>query len=340
MSTLSGSPLPVYLLTGFLGSGKTTLLSSLVRQPAFADTAVIVNEFGAVSLDHVLIDASGGDDVVVLDSGCLCCASNSPLQDSLESLYFRRLRGEVPAFSRVVVETSGLADPLPLINALNADPSVARHYRFAGVVTTFDAVNGPDCLQQYRECMLQLAVADRVVITKTDLLEPEQVQAVNALVRHSNAEADLLVAPAPHSGDAPDVIQGLVHHVAAASDLLAEARNTSPSAARFGHLLRYGITSRVIRVQRPITWAEYAEWVRSLQRSLGERLLRAKGIVTFEDGQAYAVHGVRHLFAPPQPMSGVVPQAQSGTIVLITSNAEAHEVLQVSEALLSPAASE
>jgi G3E family GTPase len=334
MSPRSVSPLPVYLLTGFLGSGKTTLLSRLVRQPEFADTAVIVNEFGAVALDHVLIDESGGDDVVVLDSGCLCCASSSPLQDSLESLYFRRLRGEVPAFARVMVETSGLADPLPLINALHADPSVARHYSFAGVVTTVDAVNGADSLERYRECMLQLAVADRVVLTKTDLVTPAEAAAAELLVRRANPQADVLVAPPPDSEAAPDVLKGLVRHAIHRSHALANGAGASPSTTPFAHLLRYGIASHVLRLDRPVAWSEYAEWVQTLQRTLGERLLRAKGIVTFEDGQTYAVHGVRHLFAPPQLMTGVVPDAQRGSIVLITSNADAQEIARASAALL------
>lgn len=337
MPSRSESPLQVYLLTGFLGSGKTTLLARLVRQPAFADTAVIVNEFGAVALDHVLLDKSGGDDVVVLDSGCLCCASNSPLQDSLEGLFFRRLRGEVPTFARVVVETSGLADPLPLINALQADPSVARHYRFAGVVTTVDAVNGPDSLERYRECMLQLAIADRVVLTKTDLVSPAEARAIEELVRRTNPQADVLVAPHTGNANAPDVLGGLVRHAYDAttdSTPIAATGATAP-AGRFGHLLRYGIASHVVRVDRPVGWAEYADWVRTLQRTLGERLLRAKGILTFEDGQDCAVHGVRHLFAAPQPMTGVIPRAQRGCLVLITSNADAEEIALATAALLA-----
>lgn len=330
------SPLPVYLLTGFLGSGKTTLLSRLVRQPEFADTAVIVNEFGAVSLDHVLIDKAEGDDVVVLDSGCLCCASNNPLQESLESLYFRRLRGEVPSFSRVVVETSGLADPLPLINALHADPSVVRHYGFAGVVTTVDAVHATDSLERYRECAVQLAVADRVVLTKTDLLAHHDVAQLEQLVRAANPQADVMVAPPPGSAAAPDVLRGLMRSASASvptSGQAASAASASISAARFGHLLRYGITSHVLRIDHPVTWTAYAEWVRSLQTQLGERLLRVKGILRFEDGQHRVVHGVRHLFAPPQVLSRLVPDAQQGALVLITSQADAQEVARANAAL-------
>jgi len=336
----STESLPVYLLTGFLGSGKTTLLSRLVRQPEFANTAVIVNEFGAVALDHVLIDSSGGDDVVVLDSGCLCCATNSPLQDSLESLYFRRMRGEVPPFERVVVETSGLADPLPLVNALHADPSVARHYRFAGVVTTVDVVNGPDSLARYRECMLQLAVADRVVLTKTDLVSADEAAAVEALVRSTNPQADVRIAAPAESGAAPDVLADLVRHASHATHAPLRAEGAPQAMARFGHLLRYGITSHVLRIDHAVAWPQYAAWVHTLQRTLGERLLRAKGILAFEDGQACAIHGVRHLFAPPQPLDGPIPEAQRGAIVLITTHTDADEIARLSQPLLGGTASE
>jgi G3E family GTPase len=158
------------------------------------------------------------------------------------------------------------------------------------------------------------------------------------LVRRANPQADLFIAPPPGSEAVPDVLKGLVRH--AAPQARSVANGASTPSTRFGHLLRYGIASHVVRVNRPVTWSEYAGWVRVLQRTLGERLLRAKGIVTFEDGETYAVHGVRHLFAPPQPITGVVPDAQRGSIVLITSNADAEEIARTSAALLPDPASD
>jgi G3E family GTPase len=327
------APLPVYLLTGFLGSGKTTLLSRLVRQPAFADTAVIINEFGAVGLDHVLLERSDDGDVVLLDSGCLCCASNNPLQDTLETLFYRRLRGEVPAFARVVVETSGLADPLPMINALHADVSMARHYRFAGVVTTVDAVHGLDSLERFQESALQVAVADRVVVTKTDLVSAAELDTVRAALAEVNATADVVVSAVTREADAPDLFGGLVFDPSRYGVLAAPA--AARPTARFAHLLRYGIASHVRQVQAPVSWADYARWVAAAQRTLGERLLRVKGILRFDDGQHYAVHGVRHLFSTPQPLSGRIPEAQSGALVLITSDSSTEEVDGVMHTLQS-----
>lgn len=318
------SSLPVYLLTGFLGSGKTTLLARLIHRPAFADTAVIINEFGDVGLDHVLLEKSDDRDVVLLESGCLCCASNNPLQDTLEDLYYRRLRGEIPAFSRVVVETSGLADPLPLMNALNASATVSRQYRFAGVITTVDAVNGAASLREYRECAVQLAVADRVVLTKTDVAPADAIENVRSLIAEANPQADVI--PATLDSDI-DLLQGL------------EMRERAPVApaggatGRFSHLLRYGITSHVLRVNGPVGWARYAAWVAATQRILGERLLRAKGILEFEDGDVCAIHGVRHLFGTPRPLSGPVPEPQRGAVVLITANVDEEDIETVARAL-------
>jgi len=192
-------------------------------------------------------------------------------------------------------------------------------------------VHGPQSLQGYRECMLQLAVADRVVLTKTDLVSPEAAREVEELVRRANPQADVVVAPPPGSAAAPDVLNGLATHAPEAAAALAS--EAAAPAGRFGHLLRYGVTSHVVRVAGPVRWPEYADWVRALQRTLGERLLRAKGILAFEDGQHYAIHGVRHLFAPPQPMAGAVPPTQRGCVVLITSNADADEIAGTTKAL-------
>ncbi|HEY0295617.1 MAG TPA: GTP-binding protein [Bordetella sp.] len=318
-------PLPVYLLTGFLGSGKTTLLARLIHQPAFADTAVIINEFGDVGLDHVLLEKSDDRDVVLLESGCLCCASNSPLQDSLEDLYYRRLRGDIPAFSRVVVETSGLADPLPLMNAINASATVSRQYRFAGVVTVVDAVNGAASLREYRECAVQLAVADRVVLTKTDVASAAETEAVRGLIAQANPQADVL----PVTLDSEiDLLRGLeMREHAPVAPVAGQA------AGKFSHLLRYGITSHVLRVNGPVGWPRYAAWVGTAQRVLGERLLRAKGILEFEDGEVCAIHGVRHLFGTPRPLSGPVPAPQCGAVVLITSDVDEEDIETVARAL-------
>lgn len=327
------TPLPVYLLTGFLGSGKTTLLSRLVRSAAFADTAVIINEFGQVGLDHRLVASSNDDDVVLLDSGCLCCATNSALQDSLESLYYRRLRGEVPAFARVVVETSGLADPAPLINTLAGDPSVARHYRFGGAITTVDGIHGLRTLDDYREAATQAAVADKLIITKTDVTPDPAVHALRAALRARNPMAPIVTATA-HACEGEAVLFDGLHRTGPVSATFAPA--VPLALTRLGHVLRYGIASYVCRVDAPVTWPAYAAWVKHLQTHFGENLLRVKALLPMSDGQTYAIHGVRHLFSPPDPIDTAAAGNQLGTIVIIAQSMSEDDIAQAQAVLTRP----
>ncbi|MBV6304045.1 GTP-binding protein [Candidimonas humi] len=318
--------MPVILLTGFLGSGKTTLLARWIHHPAFADTAVIINEFGEVGLDHVLLEKSDDRDVVLLDSGCLCCAMNSPLQDSLEDLYYRRLRGEIPAFQRVIVETSGLADPAPLVNTLAADPSVAAHYEFAGVVATMDAVHGLAALASYKEAATQLALADRVVVTKTDVAGAAQVQAVLEEVARRNPHARAVQSPGERPDDAASAaIEGLQAHA-----LPAAQETPRPRSDRFSHLLRYGIGSFTLHTGQAVSWPQYARWVDAMQRTLGERLLRLKGTLVMEDGHVYAIHAVHHLFSPPKALpDDSVPPALRGALVVIARDLSAEDLEEI-----------
>ena len=166
--------IPVTLLTGFLGSGKTTLLNHLLASPALKDCAVLINEFGETAIDHLLVRKIS-DELVVLDSGCLCCSVLGDLITAMRDLFRKRVTGDVPEFQRVLIETSGLADPAPIIHTLMSDPFLAARYRLDGVVCTVDAVNGERTLDHNRESVKQAAMADRLLITKTDLADPAAV---------------------------------------------------------------------------------------------------------------------------------------------------------------------
>src|SRR6201984_2014813 len=185
------SLIPVTLLTGFLGSGKTTVLNHVLKQLDMAASAVVVNEFGEIGLDHLLVERSS-EDVVLLNSGCLCCTVRNDIVDTLTSLFVNRAKGKIPWFTRVVIETTGLADPAPILHTLMTEPIVAARYMLDGVVTTVDAINGSGTLDRQPEAVKQAAVADRLLLTKTDLAEPEVRQAFEMRLAALNPSAPLI----------------------------------------------------------------------------------------------------------------------------------------------------
>ncbi|SMH59028.1 CobW family GTP-binding protein [Azospirillum agricola] len=187
--------LPVSVLTGFLGSGKTTLLQALLRHPGMARTAIVINEFGEVGLDHLLV-AKASENMVLMDSGCLCCTIRGDLVDTLRDLFLKRVRGEVPDFDRVVVETTGLADPAPIIHTLMTDPLLAARFRLDGVIATVDAAHGSLQLDRQPESVKQAAVADRIVLTKTDVATPGATVALMQRLKAINPAAPII--PAAH----------------------------------------------------------------------------------------------------------------------------------------------
>lgn len=193
--------IPVNVVTGFLGSGKTTLLRRLLASPRLVSTAVLVNEFGEVGLDHHLLESVTGS-MVLLDNGCVCCAVRDDLRSALLALHGRRERGEAPRYDRVVIESSGLADPAPVMHTLTADPVLRHHYRPGAVVTVVDAVHGCAQLDRYPESVKQAALADRFVLTKTDIAAPEESAALRDRLNAMNPAAPIRLAPTPVDADA------------------------------------------------------------------------------------------------------------------------------------------
>jgi G3E family GTPase len=308
-STEPSALIPVTLLTGFLGSGKTTVLNHVLKEPGMAATAVIVNEFGEIGLDHLLVERSS-EDVVLLNSGCLCCTVRGDIVDTLTSLFVDRVKGKVPHFTRVAIETTGLADPAPILHTLMTDPIVAARYMLDGVVTTVDAVNGALTLDKQPEAVKQAAVADRLLLTKSDLTEPAVRQAIEGRLKALNPSAPIV--PVAQGAVDPALLFniGFYDPVTKSADVRRWLRDEAfESGHDHEHEHHHPDVNRhddrirafcIIR-ERPISWDALSAWLDALATMRGDDLLRLKAIVALSDrpDQPVVLHGVQHLFHPP-----------------------------------------
>lgn len=288
--------IPISVLTGFLGSGKTTLLRHLLRQPEFSRTAVIINEFGEVGLDHELVEASD-DSFIELQTGCLCCKVRTDLAQTLGEMFRRRQEGTVPRFERVVIETSGLADPAPILQTLMTDASIAERFVLGGVITTIDAVNGLGTLAREEISVKQVAVADRLVLTKTDLAGTAEL-----LGRLAQLNA-ATVLTAHHGEIEPQRLfdAGFYDPRTKSLDALSWIANEAHahSHAHTGH--QTDITTYVIVREQPIRAVGLTLFLETLAEHCGTDLLRLKGILNIAEvpDRPAVIHGVQHVFHPP-----------------------------------------
>ncbi len=337
------TPIPVSVLTGFLGSGKTTLLSRLLRHPGMAETAVIINEFGEIGLDHHLVEAADGEPVV-MSSGCLCCTVRNDLVDTLRGLYLKRVRGVVPEFRRVVIETTGLADPAPILHTLMEDPVVETYYSLDSVVTTVDAVHGSSQLDAQPESVKQAAVADRLVLTKSDLADAAAVSRLQDRLRRLNPGAPLLTAVQGEIDPAGLFNAGLYDPATKSIDVQGWLRAEAIAAAAEPHEHEHGdhghghehdhgaldvnrhdarIRAHCLILDDPLDWEPFSLWLGSLASAHGERLLRVKAILNIrgEPGPV-AVHGVQHMFHPPARLPAWPDDDRRSKLVFITRDIE------------------
>ena len=301
---------PVTVITGFLGSGKTTVLNRLLRAPDLADTAVIINEFGEVSLDHLLIEQAI-ENAVLLKNGCICCTVRGDILDTLEELFRKRETGELPWFRRIAIETTGLADPAPVVHTL-IDTSQPCH--LDGIVVTADAMHIRGQLRQQEEARNQIALADRILLTKTDLVTAAEADAVEPAIRACNAHAPIRRVV---DGDVtPDDV----------FDLGAEQRpanwlRATPHEHHHDHDLHHGIASTVLRTEAPISGLALALWLDSLLSLHGANVLRLKGIVRIAGIEQpvvlQTVHHVLHRFASLPPEAERAWAQTGGEIVVI-----------------------
>jgi len=295
--------LPVALVTGFLGSGKTTLINRLLRHPAMANTAIVVNEFGEVALDQHFIERSDGE-VVVMANGCLCCTVQGDLEGVVGSLYGRR-GGDLPAFDRLVIETTGLADPAPIMQLLLSKPVIAENFALDSVVATVDAIHGLRQLREHDEAVKQAALADRLVVTKTDLAG--DADALTRQLAGMNPGAILFRLPQDEVG--PAQLFGVAPRDPAAW--------LGPVADTHAHL--HGIDNFALVAERPLAWRALSQFLTRVKITHGERLLRVKGIVSIAGEDAkIALHGVHHIFHPPTRLPRRADDDGTSRIVFIT----------------------
>jgi G3E family GTPase len=295
---------PVILITGFLGSGKTTVLQRLLNGPGFSDTAVLINELGEIGLDHHLLERID-ETMVVLQSGCLCCTIRGELSAAIKDLYSKRECGAVPPFRRLVIESTGLADPFPILSTVRADPVLRHHFCLGTVITTVDGVNGMRQLDTQPESVKQVAVADRLVLTKTDLAAADTVALLVERLRRINPLAPLwrsadqdVSAEALLIGDGFD--GNSVERWVPAHCPPALHRPTRGDGSRHDDDIR----AVALSFDEPIDWTMFGIWLTMLLHRHGNEVLRVKGILNVAEVETpVAVHGVQHLVHAPRHMT-------------------------------------
>jgi G3E family GTPase len=335
------STIPVSVITGFLGSGKTTLLARLLADPRMNKAAVIINEFGEVGLDHMLV-TTPREDVMLLSSGCLCCSLRGDLVNTLTQLWNERARGEIPAFDRVLVETTGLADPAPVLLTVTADERLSEVFQVERVITTVDAVHGLGQLDTQPESVKQACVADIVLVTKTDVAEADKLEALRARLHRLN--------PIAHTRD---VVQGEIDpdwlfNIAAPA--AARARDFSDLAAdpdehdghhhhdhghdhhRHDHDPHGGIRSFSVIRDEKVTFTGLEIWMGMLGEVRGPNLLRIKGIVNV-DGRPIVIQAVQHMFHPLRELPEWPDGDRRSRIVFITRDVAREEIERTLDAL-------
>ena len=309
---------PITIITGFLGSGKTTLLRRLLASPGMHDTAVLVNEFGEVGLDHHLVQRLD-EQTILLGNGCVCCTVRHDLVQALTTLLDRDQRGMIAPLRRVVIETTGLADPAPLVFTVVTDPMLQHHFRIDSVVTTVDAVNGPLHFDRHPVSRKQVALADEIIITKTDLALPDTIAMLRERLRRDNPAARMTTAILGdldphwllgHQANHPTVART----TASVSPELLQRTPHAPGAPQ-PHDAE--IRSLALTFTQPLDWIAFSVWLSMLLHAHGEAVLRVKGLLNVGAVGPVVLNGVQHILHPPEHLAAWPGEDQRSHLVFI-----------------------
>lgn len=325
---LLASKIPVTIITGFLGAGKTTLVSKLIQHPDMNRVAVVINELGEIGIDNDLVSMSS-ENISLLSNGCICCSVRTDMQETMRELFAKRMVGEIPEFDRIIIETTGLADPAPILQTLLSDALFEAQFRLDGLVTLVDGFNGLMQIEQQMETCKQIAVADLILITKSDLLESSGKQALEHAIRSLNPQAPMLF-----------VLNGEIEPKRLMNLGLASSRSVEKTLGFLGSLLEsnnestdsylgdfakrhnQGIKTVSLRFQDPFSWEAASAALELLTNLRGSDMLRVKGIMNI-DGKPVVIQGVQHIFHPPVTLDKWPSDDHDTRIVFITKNIEA-----------------
>ena len=322
MRSSPAGPIVVNVLTGFLGAGKTTLLNRLLREPDLSDVAVIINEFGSVGIDHLLVETID-DETVLLQSGCICCTIRGDLKQAILSLFEKRQAGRIAPFTRLVIETTGLADPAPIVATLTADLMLKYHFSMGNIIAVVDAPNGRHNLETYGESARQVAVADRIVVTKGDIAEWGLTEDLLALLAEMNPTARIEIGSPDRTPSALLMTED-IHDLGARSEevrrWIAAERYHDHAHAPADDVNAHGsVRSVSITADRPLSWARFSTWLSMLVNRHGKRLLRVKGILDIDGYPTpVVIHGVQHIIHKPIHLDTWPDGVGGSVLVLIT----------------------
>ena len=354
--------LPVSVLTGFLGSGKTTLLQKLLAHPDMSRTAVVINEFGEIGLDHLLV-AKASENMVLMESGCVCCSIRGDLVNTLRDLFIQRVRGEITEFDRVIVETTGLADPAPILHTLMSDPLLAARFRLDSVIATVDAVHGSNQLDRQPESVKQAAVADRIVLTKSDAATEEAMTTLLKRLKAINPAAPVIKASFGDVDPADLFNAGLYNPETKSPDVMRWLRDEAYREQQdhdhhdHGHDHEHGhecgehcdhdhdhdhvhghdhnrhddhIRSFSMLIEQRIPWNAFVDFMDAVVSAGGENMLRVKGMLNVvESEKPIVVHGVQHMFHPPVQLEEWPTEDQRSKLVFITRDMDQTMIRQM-----------